>query len=121
MTYITYMKMSKIFPIALTILGTALLSGCSSVNPPTLSYCYQVEDALVIIAPDGKEVTGLEGNLSYDTVTIVDEFGEQETIGEIRDGRFYYGDGSSLAFSEQEVVGYGGLIEGLRGTTVTCP
>lgn len=103
-----------------TLLSTLIFAACES-SAPQVSYCYQVDETLVIITPEAEELVGLEETVSIDTVTIVDELGEQVTYGEIRDGRFYYGDGSSLAFSDQEIMGYGGLIEGLSGPAVTCP
>lgn len=104
--------MKKSLSLILLVVSAGLLAACDSASSQ-LSYCYQVEDALVIIAPDALN--------SYDTVTIVDDLGEQETIGEIRGENFYYGDGSYLAFSNEEVLGFGGLIEGLSGPAVSCP
>lgn len=115
------MNIKNHYLFILTLCGVAFFVGCGAETPSTLSSCYDVEGTLVIITPDAEEITGPEGKVSYDAVTIVDELGEQVTAGEIRGQHFYYGDGSSLEFSEQEVLGSGGLIDGVRGNAVTCP
>lgn len=108
------------------VVGAAIvLGGCMGTQNTALSSCYElVEDPTtqIVITPKGKEFASPSGsNTTYDTITLIDATGEQETLGEIREGSFYYADGSGWKMSEENAVGFGGLIEGLEAKKVACP
>lgn len=115
--------MKNITILFVTLLSAGVLSGCAHLTSEKISYCYSLveqPEAIVIITPQGEEFYGPEGPIFYDTIRIIDPEGEQKTIGEIREGSFYFGDGSRWEFNEQEAVGFGGLIEGMVAEKVEC-
>lgn len=107
------------------LMFAGVLSGCTDLATTKVSYCYALtEDPSVniVITPQGEEFFNVDGTTTlYDTVRIVDSIGEEKTIGEIRNGSFYYGDGSRWEFSEQGARGFGGLVEGVVATKTNCP
>lgn len=117
--------MKNITTIVGILLSVSALSGCGHLASKKPSYCYQLVDepgTMIIITPQGEEVSGVDGSsIFFDTVAVSDKEGEQKTVGEIREGSFYYGDGSRWEFNEQEAVGFGGLIEGMTATSTQCP
>lgn len=106
------------------LLSASALSGCAYLASEKVSHCYELADdpeTIIIITPRGEEFSGPDGeSIFYDTILITDQEEGQETLGEIREGSFYYADGSGLAFSENEAKGFGGRIEGMMTTKTTC-